>query len=564
MSRGKPAARWVPWALLGVALAVRLPTALLLRQPGYTDAYYYAVGAEQLHSGKGFEEPFIWNYLDPPERIPHPGYRYWMPLTAVLGWLGLGLPGNSFLALQVPFVLISALLPLVGYAIAWDLTHKQGHAVLAGLLAVFPGFYAHVFVLPDNFAPFALSGSLCLWAAGRGLRDRRPLWMGLAGLAAGFGHLARADGLFLLGVALVAAVALGGQWTGTGRRAPWTVWLTATALVAGGYLLVMGPWFFRNWQVFGTPLPEAGVSTMFLTTYDDMFAYGRPLTLQGYLDWGLGAILGSKLQALGLNLQRLWAENLLIVLLPFSAVGLWVLRRERLLWPFFCYLPLLFIAMTFLFTYPGIRGGLFHSGGALLPFLFAAAGPGLEAVLGRAARRLRGWHVRRAWRVFATGLVVLAVLVTALALWRAGVYDGAWNEKDRGYGEIGLWLEEQGEEQAIVMVGNAPGFTWHTGHMALAIPNEPLDTILEVADRYGAHYLVLDSTRPRTTDGLYSGQTVHPGLSLRHRIEGEGGRLEVYEIAGGKPAPAPMMAKEGDNARPVRHSRMSEAPLWTQ
>ncbi|NIV31230.1 MAG: hypothetical protein GWN58_17570, partial [Anaerolineae bacterium] len=439
MSRSGPPARWVPWVLFSVTLMVRLLTALPLQQPGYTDAYYYAVGAEQLHTGQGFQEPFIWNYLDPPESVPHPGYRYWMPLTAIVGWFGLALPGDSFGQLQVPFVLISAMLPLVAYAIAWDLTHKQRHAVLAGLLAVFPGFYAHVFVLPDNFAPFALAGSVCLWAAGRGLRERKPLWLGLAGVAAGLGHLSRADGLLLLGTALAAAIALALpqlRSTGSGQREPRHAWLSATTLVLGGYLLVMGPWFLRNWQVFGTPLPGAGASTMFLTTYDDMFAYGRPLTLQSYLDWDWGEILASKARALGLNLQRLWLENLLIFLLPFSALGLWGLRRERLLWPFFLYLPFLFVAMTFVFTFPGARGGLFHSAGALLPFFFAAAGPGLEAMLRWTARRLRGWHVRRAWRVFASGLVGLAVLVTALALWRAGVYNGSWNQQDQGYESV--------------------------------------------------------------------------------------------------------------------------------
>ena len=290
MSAGKPPARWIPWALLGLALAVRMLVAWPLQQPGYTDAYYYAVGAEQLGSGNGFEEPFIWNYLDPPESVPHPGYLYWMPLTAILGWFGLTLFGNSFAALQVPYVLISALLPLLAYGIAWDLSHKQRHAVLAGLLALFPGFYAHVLVLPDTFAPFALAGGVCLWAAGRGLRDRRFLWFGLAGLAAGFGHLARADGLLLLGVALAAALALvlPRTRTASGQQEPRHVLLASIALVLGGYLVVMGPWFLRNWQAFGAPLPGAGTRTMFLTSYDDMFAYGRPQTLQGYLSWGWG------------------------------------------------------------------------------------------------------------------------------------------------------------------------------------------------------------------------------------------------------------------------------------
>ena len=76
-------------ALLVLAFIVRLLTALLLKQPGYTDAYYYAVGAQQLYEGQGFSEPFIWNYLDPPETVSHPGYSYWMPLASILGWLGL-------------------------------------------------------------------------------------------------------------------------------------------------------------------------------------------------------------------------------------------------------------------------------------------------------------------------------------------------------------------------------------------------------------------------------------------------------------------------------------------
>jgi hypothetical protein len=520
--------------LFVLALGIRLLTAWLLQQPGYTDAYYYAVGAQQLDGGRGLEEPFIWNYLDPPESVPHPGYLYWMPLTAILGWLGLQVLGNSFAAMQAPFVLSSALLPLVVYIVAWDLTGQRKHALLAGLLAVFPGFYAHVFVLPDNFAPFALAGSVCLWAAGRGLREQKPLWFGLAGLTAGLAHLARADGLLLAGVALAAALVqalFASRERAQVRGAEWTL-LAGVALLVSGYLLAMGPWLVRNWLVTGSLLGGSGTKTMFLTTYDDMFAYGRPLTLEDYLAWGWGEILKSKAQGLLLNLQRLWVENLLIVLLPFSALGLWKLRRERLLWPFLMYLPLLFLAMTLVFTFPGMRGGLYHSGGALLPFLFAAAGPGLEVALRWAARRFRSWHIRKAWSVFSVGLVGLAVLVMAFALWQAGVFSGEWNQRDLGYAELGDWLAEQGAAQAVVMVGDAPGFTWHTGHMAIAVPNESLETILAVADRYGARYLVLDDARPRTTDALYAGQASDPRLTLRHAAGEEEQVHQIYEITG--------------------------------
>jgi 4-amino-4-deoxy-L-arabinose transferase-like glycosyltransferase len=525
------------WWLVLLALAVRSLTAWPLRQPGYTDAYYYAVGAEQLYAGEGFSEPFVWNYLDPPDGLPHPGYLYWMPLTAVLGWLGMVLGGDSFRAMQAPFVLISALLPLVAYEIAWDLTGRRKHAVLAGVLAVFPGFYAHVLVLPDNFAPFALAGSLCLWAAGRGLRDGHPGWFGLAGLAAGFGHLARADGLLLAGIALLAAL-LPARGSGfeaqaaSNARRPRSKWaMDGVLLVLAGYLVVMGPWFARNWQVFGTPLPDAGARTLFLTDYDDMFAYGRPLAPASYLDWGWTAILSSKGQALLLNLQRLWVEGLLIFLLPFALAGLWRFRRERLLWPFLLYLPLLFLVMTFAFTFPGTRGGLYHSGAALLPFFFAATGPGLERLLSATARRFRGWHVKQAWRVFGVGLVALAALVTVLAMGRGGVLNGDWNRRNQDYEEIGHWLAQEGAgTAAVVMVGDAPGFTWHTGYAAIAVPNEPLDTVVLVARRYGARFLVLDSFRPRTTDALYAGEVTDPRLAFRYAAGPEAHPTIVYEV----------------------------------
>jgi len=80
------------------------------------------------------------------------------------------------------------------------------------------------------------------------------------------------------------------------------------------------------------------------------------------------------------------------------------------------------------------------------------------------------------------------------------------------------------------MVGDAPGFTWHTGHLAIAVPNEALDMVVAVADRYGARYLILDDNRPRSTDTLYAGETVHPRLKLQYTTGQEPQLCQVYEI----------------------------------
>jgi hypothetical protein len=122
--------------------------------------------------------------------------------------------------------------------------------------------------------------------------------------------------------------------------------------------------------------------------------------------------------------------------------------------------------------------------------------------------------------------VSMAILITAWTLWQSGVLSGEWNARNQAHEAIGQWLKTQDAAGAMVMVGDAPAFAWHTGQQAIAVPNNPLDTILAVADRYGACYLVLDGARPRTTDSLYAGKEAHPRLELVYAA----GRTQLYEI----------------------------------
>ena len=57
------------------------------------------------------------------------------------------------------------------------------------------------------------------------------------------------------------------------------------------------------------------------------------------------------------------------------------------------------------------------------------------------------------------------------------------------------------------MVGNAPGFYYHTGLSAITIPNEPPDVLLAVAQRYGVTHLLLDKDTPLPLRDLYQGDT---------------------------------------------------------
>jgi len=516
---------WIIIALLLLALLVRILTALPLQVPGYMDAYYYYVGASSLYRGLGFNEPFIWNYLDDPQGIPHASHQYWMPFASVLAYLSFLLFGESFRAAQVPFILLSALLPLIAYAVAYQVAHSRRHAVCAALFAVFSGFYMPFWVTTDNFAPFAVFGSLCLAVVGAGLRDGRARWFALAGALAGLAHLTRADGLLLLITVYIALLL-------ARRRRPS---IASCLLPAVFYLLVMTPWFVRNWLVSGTPLSPAGTMTMWLTHYDDLYSFGKELSWRAYLAWGWDNILRAKLHAAWINLQRLWAEDLMIFLLPFAAAGMWRLRRRVEFWPALIYLALLYGTMTFVFTEPGYRGGLFHSGGALLPFLYAVSMEGLDAFVAWGAKWRRTWDVHQARWVFSIGLVALAVLLSGFLyagrVWSGGREMPPWNYQQHIYPRLSAWLRENMSSEAVILVGSPPTFYYFSEMPCLAVPNGDVETLLAVARRYGGNILVLDRNRPLPLAGLYAGQVSDARIELWNTLQDDYlGPIKIYKL----------------------------------
>jgi hypothetical protein len=529
--------------LLGLALVVRLTVACLLPGPPYVDAYFYAVGGRRLAQGYGFTVPFLWHYLDLPSGVPRPGFLYWMPLPAMLAASSIILlpwQGRPFLVVQLPFVALSALLPVLSYQVAWRVAGVRRHAWAAGLLTIFSGFFFPFWTLPETFAPFAILGCLALWLAGRSQEQGEEgarISLGtslLIGLLVGLAHLTRADGVLLLPVVAFAPVL---PWLlRRGERRPrFTLGalraiLGYWVLVVLGYLLAMAPWFARNLSAIGALLPPAGAKTIWLRNYDDIACFGCDLSLRSYLDWGWRNILNSKLSALWINFQRFLAEDCLVFLFPFAIVGLYRLRRRL---PFLLsvfYLLALYLAHSLVFTFPGWRGGFFHSSGVLLPFLFAAAMQGLDVVVGWVARRRRRHlNVQQARKVFTVAIVIAAV---ALSLYAASKTLPAWQGADVAYREIGLWLGAHDvSPDIVVMVNNPPGFTYHTGLPSVVVPNGGVETLLEVAERYHVTHVVLDSNRSRGLAELYDGAAVD-GLDLVATFQN--GRVELFRWRGSR------------------------------
>jgi hypothetical protein len=527
---------WRHYLLLAlIGLIVSGTIAAFQPVPGYMDADYYYAGGLQLASGHGFTEPFLWNYLDDPTGLPHPSHAYWMPLASLLAALGMTLSGRlTWFAARLTFILAAALIPPLTAALSYSLTSRRELAMTAGLLAVFSGYYAPYLPATDTFSLYMLFGALFFLIVNRKSSIVNSF---LLGLLAGLMHLSRADGILWLLLALFAIIIQNPP----SRTSLFTFYFLRITFCILGYLLVMSPWLVRNMAVFGTPLAPGGSRALWLTRYDQLFAYpASQLTFASWWHSGLAEILKARLWALGLNLESALAVQGNIFLLPFILIGLWQLRRESRDGP--CVRPtctllaalawgVTLTAMTLVFPFAGARGGFFHSGATLQPFWWAVAPLGLARVVAWGAHQ-RGWREKQALAVFSAGMVGMAALLTALIVQGRviGRFNGepAWGREASTYSQMEEFLEKQGAPGgAVVIVANPPGYYLASGRPAVAVPDGDEQTVLDVARKYGGRYLILEQgSLPRGLARLYDQPIGQPDF----RFLGEVAAARIYVI----------------------------------
>ena len=522
--------------LYGLGVCVNGLIAVLVASPGYVDAYYYFNGGLSLAEGRGLGDPYLWHYVDAPPSLPTPGFSYWQPLPAFLSALGIALFGRAapFGAAQAVYVLAGSILPLISYSVAKEVSGQRRHALIAGLLTVFSGFYTIYWSLPESFTPFALSGAGALWLMGRARSTGRGWQWLAAGACAGLAHLTRADGLLLMAILIIAAFRP--AWPERDRGARFLV--SAVALGSSGYALAMLPWWARNLSVLGHVAPSGGLSTLWLIEYNDLFNYPSHLSAARYFSAGWVVILEGKWKALTGNLATLIGVQNLVFLTPFTVIGLWRRWRDDLFLPATLYGASLFAAMTFAFSWPGVRGGYLHSGGALLPFIFAAALSGLDDTLRWVARRRAGWRVEVSSQVFGWAMVSLAILISAFVVLTrvVGLSDLStisWNHSNDVYDHIGKELNALAVgETARVMSNNPPGFYTHTGRGGVPLPNGDERALLRAADAYGVDFLVVDRHVVAALADLYLEGPTSERLELIETYGSTDSPVYLYRIRG--------------------------------
>jgi hypothetical protein len=307
--------------------------------------------------------------------------------------------------------------------------------------------------------------------------------------------LSRSDGLLWLGLAGLTVMwkSVNNENGDKNSFKDWFVTIVPAGLLALlGYFIVMGGWHYRSYTLFDSFMTPGGGRLLWLENYNQTFSYpADSITREGFLNAGWDAAVDVRLKALSSNFGNTFAAQGGIFLFPFILIGVWELRKEFRTRLAVIGWALLFFVMTVIFPFAGARGSFFHAGAAFQPMWWVAAPVGLNAVIAFARRR--GMFADNAYTVFQGMLVVLAVFMTYYLVNLRVL--GEWATEDGIYADVEQMLIDNGiSPQVGVIVRNPPGYYISSGRPAIALPYGDESVIQQVAERYGAGVLVLESS----------------------------------------------------------------------
>ncbi len=508
------------WPVIIVLLALmpRLVLWALSDHPGLWDPTEYYNLAVNLHQGGGFTLDYIWSFANDPQAVTHP-LDHWLPLSGIVAAGSFVLFGVSVQAALLPFVLLGVLQSVLVYGFARRVGVSRDAAVLAALATAWTPWLFLSSLHTDTTTLFGVLGFGALAAVVLGVtEDGRWLW--LAGLLTGLAMLTRNDAPML-----VAAGMLGGAWIAwrTGARVVRPVHVAGAVVVLVAVLL---PWIARNQSELGTPWPGSTAKTMFVTEHEDFYAYSKEISLQRYLEQGVPAILGKIAFELAASVKLMF--TLVELIFPVAIIGGLLdglLRRRDGLSPIdlLPHVPaLLFILLTFgaygvLMPYLSQGGSFKKAYLAMVPFLLIIGAQAVER------------YVRpRAAYITVSTITLALLLANAVELTRADYKLNA-NQKAM-YEDVAAVLDElqaNTGREVIVMTRDPWSVNYVTGYRAVMVPNEPLDVILDVADRYGVTHILAPVPRD-AINALDWGITMHPRLARVAELPRHG--MHIYQI----------------------------------
>ncbi|MEO6350136.1 MAG: glycosyltransferase family 39 protein [Candidatus Limnocylindrales bacterium] len=519
-------------ALYAIALLVRVSAVNLIHFPMSEGSAYYFDVARNFVNGRGLVIDAIWSYATPPLALPRPAFELWQPMASVLAAIPMTQLDATFDAARLGGVLAGALLAPLAWLVARDAATRlrlpdirsDWLAAGAGLLAAVAGPFVFATAVPDSTLPFTVFGVAACVAIPRAVAGDRRALIAL-GLLLGLAYLTRMEAIWIgLAFAFIALVSSTRPVLAVARVA------VAAAVAA----LIALPWWMRNMESFGTPLPGQVTDNMLLTRNEQIFAWLEPPTFVGFLTQGAFGVVGSVVRAA-------WHDAVNVLLIPAApivtvaalTIGTLLWRHRRALSSARATLPansplaalllsgaITFVAATLLFPVATLWGTFEHAAGPFLVGLIVVALLGGDALVAWLVQR-RSWQRTNAW----LAPLALVALTVPLSLLQIGSAARQASQQAAELNAIALAVPER--LTAMGVPDEAPIITDHpvwisdaTGRPALALPDEPVTSVLDLARRFGARSVLVMETR-----GAY------PGLLERNVQECFSQRFPAGEAA---------------------------------
>jgi hypothetical protein len=490
-------------AVLAAAVTVGLWARTVIVFPRPEDVAYYVGVARNLLEGRGLTSDAIWSFQTPPLAFPRPAFEVWLPLPTLLAAIPMALIGATFAAAQVFSVATGALVAVLAWRLAADVAAELALPLgRARTLAFGAGFTTAVYLpvvlasaQPDSTAPFAaLTLAACLLMTRIARGDRRLVALGGLGLVLGLAALTRNEATWLaLAWAALAWGLPAGSAATSARRPRVRDWLGLVVPPAVVALLVFAPWAIRDWQAFGSPFPGQALTNALSLDGRDIFAWQERPTLERYLGAGIPTLLGLRWTGFVHNLVAV----LLLLGVPVSVLGLAGLpaaARLSALRPLLVFAAITFAVATLLFPVSTTWGTFLHAAGAIHVLLIVSALLVLDRAIVWVGRR-RGWTRPVAWLgpafSIAAGLLFTSVLLAADGR-NARASAATFEALPAAFEAAGFPLDA---EPGPVITDFPIWFAEATRHRALALPNEPPSSILDLAGSFDppARLLVVDA-----------------------------------------------------------------------
>jgi len=499
--------------IAAVAVISRITFAASMRHPGHGDPSYYYSLAENIYSGRGPVIDYIWNYMGKPEGITRASIGYWKPLTSVIICVSFFIFGKSLFSALIPAILAGLIISLITFRIAMLYSKSRIVAYVSACMILFiPSLFTFSLSTetPIHCALMA-SASFLFMIKGQ----KRAVYFLLSAFFAALAHLTRQDGILVFFTLLVVIAARPMKFKEK------TAWSSAALLV---YLLVFTPLLIYAHKVSEPVFSSRALKTLFITCHEDVYSFSKELSLRTYLEWGIGNIIASRVKAAVHCINTLY--NVLGGFLwTFAVIGLFdvfMLRSSR---PGNAkYLPpLLFMSLlmaVYILVIPvfGQHSAPFKCIIAVTPFLVVIS---IDALFRHVPSK----------KAFLLITAILGLFIYSRSMCSAS--DAVIYNNRQGYilSQLEKVLrQEHGKDPGseIIIMTRHPWEVYHaTKFRAIQIPNDGIDTIYEVARRYGANYLLLPAPRQALYD-IYLGNQHDKRFKYIKRIPES--KLKLFQI----------------------------------